>query len=99
MKKQFWNLLTVILFAALLAAVPLYWLFFPKKDFSEAERRYLAEAPKLASEQLSDWSFDDKVEGYLADQMPLRNALVGINAYATLFSGRQVPQSTHHYSQ
>ena len=90
MKKQFWNLLTVILFAALLAAVPLYWLFFPQKDFSEAERRYLAQAPKLGNEQLTDWSFDDKVEGYLADQMPLRNALVGINAYATLFSGRQV---------
>lgn len=90
MKKQFWNLLTVILFGALLVLVPVYWLCFPKKTFSEAERRYLAEAPKLSNETLSDWSFDDKVEGFLADHMPLRNTLVGINAYATLLSGRQV---------
>jgi hypothetical protein len=90
MKKHLWNLLTVVLFAAIVAAVPVYWLFFPKKTFSEAERRYLAEAPKLSAQKLSDWSFDDKTEGWLADQMPLRNALVGVNAYATLLSGRQV---------
>ncbi len=90
MKKHLWNLLTVALFAAILIAVPVYWLFFPKKTFSDAERRYLAEAPKPGEQTLSDWTYDDAVEGYLADQMPLRNALVGVNAYATLLSGRQV---------
>lgn len=90
MKKQLWNLLTVALFALILLAVPIYWFCAPEKTFSDAERRYLAEAPKLREQKLSDWSFDDKVEGYLADRMPLRNALVGVNAYATLLSGRQV---------
>ena len=90
MKSKIWNLLTVLLFAAILLAVPVYWLFFPQKTFSEAERRYLAEAPALPAQKLTDWSFDDKVESYLADHMPLRNALVGTNAYAALLSGRQV---------
>ena len=90
MKKNIWNLLTVVLFAAAVLAVGICWLFFPKKTFSEAERRYLAEAPKLSEQKLSDWTYDDAVETYLADQMPLRNALVGTDAYVTLFSGRQV---------
>ena len=90
MKEKFWNLLTAVLFAAILLAVPVYWLFFPQKTFSESERRYLAEPPKIADEKLSDWSFDDKVESFLADHMPLRDALVGANAYVTLLSGRQV---------
>ena len=90
MKTKIWNLLTVILFAAILLAVPVYWLFFPQKTFSEAERRYLKEAPQLSAQKLSDWSYDDQIEGYLADHMPLREALVGANAYFTLFSGKQV---------
>ena len=90
MKRNVWNLLTAVAFALLLLAVPLYWLIAPKKTFSEAERRNLAEPPKLSAQKLSDWSFDDQAETYLADQLPLRNALVCINAYATLFSGRQV---------
>ena len=90
MKRNLWNILTVALFALLLLAVPVYWLFFPEKTFSEAERRYLAEAPKLSAQKLTDWSFDDQVEGYLADHIPLRETLVSVNAYATLFSGRQV---------
>lgn len=90
MKRNVWNLLTVVLFALLLLAAPLYWLIAPRRTFSESERRYLAEAPKLSEEKLSDWSFDDRVETYLADQLPLRDAFVGINAYATLYTGRQI---------
>ena len=90
MKEKLWNLLTVVLFGVILIAVPVYWLFFPKKTFSESERRYLAEAPKLSAQTFSDWTFDDRVEGFLADQMPLRDALVGVNAYTVLYSGRQV---------
>ena len=93
MKTKFWNLLTIILFAAILLAVPVYWLFFPQKTFSESERRYLKELPKFSAQKLSDWSFDDQIEGYLADHMPLRDALVGVNAYGTLYTGRQIGES------
>ncbi len=84
------SVITAVLFAAVLLIVPLCWLCLPEKTFSESERRYLAEAPKLSEQALKNWSFDDAVEGYLADHLPLRDTFVGINAYATLFSGRQV---------
>ena len=90
MKRNVWNTLTVVLFALLLSAVPIAFLLLPYRAFSDAERRYLAEPPKLSEQKLSDWSYDDKVETFLADHLPLRNALVSINAYATLYTGRQV---------
>ena len=90
MKRNVWDTLTVVLFALALLAVPLYWLIAPRRAFSDSERRYLAEAPKLSEQKLSAWSFDDKTETYLADQLPLRDALVSVNAYFTLYTGRQV---------
>ena len=90
MKQKQWNVLTVSLFAVLLAAIPLYWLIAPRRTFSDSERRYLKEPPKLAGQSLSEWTFDDDMESYLADQLPLRDALVGVNAYAALLSGRQI---------
>jgi hypothetical protein len=90
MKRDLWNTLTVVLFALLLLAVPLAFLLSPYRTFSDAERRYLAEPPKLSDEKLSDWSYDDKVETFLADHLPGRNALVSLNAYTTLYTGRQV---------
>ena len=90
MKRNLWNLLTAALFAIALLAVPLLFLLLPYRTFSEAERRYLAEPPKLSEEKLSDWSYDDKVETFLADHLPGRNLLVSVNAYLTLYTGRQV---------
>ena len=83
-------MLTVALFALALLAVPLLFLLLPYRSFSDAERRYLADPPKLSDEKLSDWSFDDKTETFLADHLPVRDALVSINAYMTLYTGRQV---------
>jgi len=89
-KRDFWNILTVALFALALLAVPLLFLLLPYRSFSDTERRYLAEPPKLSEEKLSDWSFDDKTETFLADHLPMRDALVSVNAYMTLYTGRQV---------
>ncbi len=92
MKKRKENLIAIILFCACIAAVPLYWLITPERAFSDSERRYLAERPELTLKNADEWSFDDDVEAYLADQMPLRDLLVGVNAYTTLYSGRQVSE-------
>ena len=90
MKQKPLDIVTVALFSLVLLAVPLYWLLCPRKTFSDAERRYLSEPPRLSAQRLKDWNFDDAVETYLADQLPGRNALVGLDAYTVLLSGRQV---------
>lgn len=91
MKKKH-DILTVGLFLLALLLVPLWWLLSPRKTFSESERRYLAEPPKLSAQSLKAWAYDDAVETYLADQLPGRDGLVGLNAYTVLLSGRQVSQ-------
>ena len=92
MKKNTHDLLTVGLFLLALLAVPLWWLLCPRRTFSESERRYLAEPPKLSAQSLKSWAYDDAVETYLADQLPGRDALVGLDAYTVLLSGRQVSE-------
>lgn len=92
MTKRTENLIAIILFCACIAAVPLYWLFAPERTFSDSERRYLAERPVLTLQDADAWSFGDDVEAYLADQLPLRDVFVGVNAYVTLFTGRQVSE-------
>lgn len=89
MKHSIWTKLTLILFAALILAVPLCWLL-PQRDFSPTERRYLAKAPKLTDQDVRRWTYGTDVEAYFADHLPLRDALVGIDAYVTLLTGRQV---------
>lgn len=62
----------------LLLAAGLYALLWPHPDFSDAERRYLSEAPGVPS--LSAWKTDQEVEDYLSDRVPFRQALVGTDA-------------------
>lgn len=89
-QRRIINLIAIVLFTAAIVAVPLYWFFAPERDFSDSERRYLTQAPVLSFRDSDNWSFDDDVEKYLADQLPLRDVFVGIDAYTTLYSGRQI---------
>lgn len=86
MKKQ--NILAAVLFCGFLTVMTA-GLFFPKPSFSEMEKRYLAEAPKMSWKNVLDGSWGKDVESYLIDHIPGRNLLVGIHAYTELVSGRQ----------
>ena len=63
--------------------------FVPKSAFSEMEKRYLAEAPKLSWKNVLDGTWSKQAEAYLIDHIPGRNLFVGIHAYAELLAGRQ----------
>lgn len=87
MKKQ--ELFTVVLFCGFLLSMSLCYLFLPKSDFSEREKRYLEEAPTLTWEAVASGEWGSDAETYLADHIPGRNFFVGLNAYFDLLSGRQ----------
>ena len=86
MKKH--NLIGVLLFCGFLAAISAGYLL-PKSDFSEMEKRYLAEAPELRWETVISGDWSSQAEEYLSDHIPGRNLFVGINAYLELLAGRQ----------
>lgn len=86
MKKQ--NILAAVLFCGFLMGMAVGF-FFPKPAFSEMEKRYLAEAPKLSWGAVLDGSWSSQAEDFLIDHIPGRNLLVGIHAYVELLMGRQ----------
>lgn len=81
-----WLGLTLLLAAGLFAA------FWPQNDFSDHERRYLADPPGVPS--LASWETDDEVESYLADHVPFRRALVAVDASANALTGRRTQLET-----
>lgn len=86
MKKQ--NIVAAILFCGFLILMAAGYLL-PKADFSEMEKRYLAEAPQLSGKTLFSGEWGRQAEDYLTDHVPGRNLFVGINAYVELLAGRQ----------
>ena len=87
--------LTVLLFCGVLGMMLLLYLVLPKRDFSQLEKRYLAEAPKVTWENISEGGFADETADYMADHMPFRDFFVGLNAYWDLYSGRQVTKDVY----
>ena len=86
MKKH--NLAAAILFCGFLITMAAGYLL-PKQAFSEMEKRYLAEVPKLGWKTVFSGQWGREAEEYLTDHVPGRNLFVGINAYLELFAGRQ----------
>ncbi len=87
MKKS--NLMAVVLFCGFLFSMLAGYLLLPKSDFSEMEKRYLAETPDLDLESIFSGDWGTEAEEYLTDHVPGRNLFVGINAYLELLAGRQ----------
>ena len=56
------------------------WLL-PSRDFSDSERRKLAQRPALSLEVISDGSFMTGFEKYTLNQFPLRNQFRTLKAY------------------
>lgn len=86
MKKQ--NLVAIVLFCSFLVVMAAGF-FVPKPAFSEMEKRYLADAPKMSWKTVLNGSWGRQAEEYLIDHIPGRNLFVGIHAYAELLAGRQ----------
>ena len=82
------NVAAAILFCGFLTIMAAGYLL-PKSDFSEMEKRYLAEAPDFRWKTVFSGQWGREVEDYLTDHVPGRNLFVGINAYIELLSGRQ----------
>ena len=95
MKNRLDQWITVIAFCAALAVMAALYVVLPEKDFSENEKRYLEEFPTFSWEKLASGEFGADIETYMADHIPGRDFLVGLNAYFENLTGRQVAKDIY----
>lgn len=81
--------LSIVLFAAFLAAFLLGHLLLPDRAFSELENRNLAQKPAFTVEGLLDGSYTADLETYIADQFPLRDGFMSLKASCERLWGRR----------
>ncbi len=89
MKTRKDELLSIALFCGFLAVMMIGYLLFPGEDFSQREKRYLAEMPEVSWDSVASGEFGADMETYLADHIPGRDFFVGLNAAYDFVSGRQ----------
>ena len=95
MKKRLDHWITVIAFCGAMAIMAALFLVLPERDFSETEKRYLEKFPTFSWEKLASGEFGADIETYMADHIPGRDFLVGLNAYFENVTGRQVAKDIY----
>lgn len=81
---KFQKYLTVI-FCGVFVLFFSFWCFFvPTPDYSESERRKLAEVPKITWASISSGKFAKEFEEYTTDRFPLREEWRSLKAYFRL---------------
>lgn len=95
MKTKKSDFILCALFCGFLFGMFALYLLLPSKDFSDKEKRYLAEAPQVSMEKIESGTLDEEIETYLADHVPGRDFFVGVNANYDLYSGRQVTKDIY----
>ena len=79
------NKVTVLLMAGILLAVSLWCWLKPAADFSESERRVLAQMPEFSKETVENGEFMTDFETYTLDQFPLRDTFRGVKSFSELY--------------
>lgn len=78
-----------ILFALILLALPMVTLLWPKVDFSQMENRVLAKPPVFSLDTIINRSFMNGVEDYFSDHFFGRDNWVAVKGYLEYFSGKR----------
>ncbi len=81
------NIVTFI-FLAFIGVLAILLFALPKSDYSQNEKRVLADFPEVSFESITSGEFSTGIDTYTADQFPFRDFFVGINSYYELLTGR-----------
>lgn len=73
--------ISVIIFAVLLLTISVICYVKPADEYSDSERRQLAQLPEISVEAIANGEFMDGFEEYTADQFPFRDKLRSVKAF------------------
>lgn len=77
------NIVTVVVLGVVFVSLTMASWLLPPQEFSNNERRKLAQRPKFSLDAMSDGSFMTEFEKYTLDQFPLRDQFRTLKAYTT----------------
>lgn len=77
------NIVTVVVLGVVFVSLTMASWLLPPQEFSDNERRKLAQRPKFSPDTMSDGSFMMEFEKYTLDQFPLRDQFRTLKAYTT----------------
>ena len=77
------TIVTVVVLGVVFVSLTMASWLLPPQEFSDNERRKLAQRPKFSLDTMSDGSFMMEFEKYTLDQFPLRDQFRTLKAYTT----------------
>ena len=77
------NIVTVVVLGVVFVSLTMASWLLPPQEFSDNERRKLAQRPKFSPDTMSDGSYMMEFEKYTLDQFPLRDQFRTLKAYTT----------------
>lgn len=83
--KEYKNLIFVVIVGIVFASMALAAWVLPSKDFSDSERRKLAQFPEFSIDAAWDGSFRTKFESYTQDQFPMRDSFRTVKSFSAYY--------------
>ena len=85
MNNRIKNVVQTVLISSMILCISVICLVSPSKDFSDSERRKLAQFPELSFSSFSSGRFMSLFEDYALDQFPARDFFRSIKAYTSKY--------------
>lgn len=77
-----------VVFIVFILLISLLLVLLPKTEYSENEKRVLAQFPEFSFSSVFSGQFGQELETYIADHFPMRDLFVGVQAYTEQILGQ-----------
>ncbi len=83
--KKYKHMICVVFVGLIFVSMSIAAWIKPSREFSDSERRKLAQFPEISPDAVEDGSFITKFENYTQDQFPMRDTFRTIKAFSTYY--------------
>ncbi|MGN0580119.1 MAG: DHHW family protein [Ruminococcus sp.] len=87
--KKIFNIISTVIFLAVIFGSGTAMLILPQKDFSENENRYLEKNPEFSLNGLFKGEYIPKLENAFNDQFPMRDSMISMRSEVLRLSGNR----------
>ena len=89
MKTRLDQWVVTVAFCGFLGIMAVLFFLLPKEEYSQLEKKVLAQFPEISAQSITSGTLDDQIELYMAEHLPGRAFFVGVDAYFRQLTLRQ----------